>query len=79
MSNEAATLRARLEALDMSQADLARLTGRGPAIVSLWCSGKRRVPVYVTHCLDLHEQNRTLRRAAWKAAADGKSATACPA
>lgn len=69
-SMDSATLRARLEALEMKQADLARLTGRGPAIISLWCSGKRRVPGYVGRCLDLLAENRRLRRAMWKVAAD---------
>lgn len=68
-SLDAAALRDRLEALDMNRADLARLTGRKPSIVTLWCNGRRRIPAYVINCLDLHEQNRRLRRAAWKATA----------
>lgn len=71
---DAAALCARLDALGMSKADLARLTGRGPSIVTLWCNGKRRVPAYVARCLDLHEQNRQFRRAAWKVAAGAGAA-----
>lgn len=66
---DSAALRARLEALGMSQADLARLTGRGASIVCLWCGGRRNVPAYVGRCLDLYAENRRLRRTAWKAAA----------
>lgn len=59
----ATDLRSRLDALSMSGADLARLAGRGASIVSLWLSGKSRVPAYVTKLLDLHAEVRALRAA----------------
>lgn len=62
-------LRNRLADLNLRPADLARLVGRSPAAVSLWLSGKRRIPVYVVRFLEQHAELRSHRAAAWRRAA----------
>ncbi|PGH56508.1 hypothetical protein CRT60_16430 [Azospirillum palustre] len=64
-----AGLRARLAELNLRPADLARMVGRSPAAVSLWLSGRRRIPVYVVRFLDQHAELRFHRAATWRRAA----------
>lgn len=71
---DGAALRARLNALGMSQNQLAALLGRSTSSVT----GRSAVPAYVRLVLDQQAELRTLRRTLWKRNANEAAVAAAP-
>lgn len=52
-----------LKTLDLKQRDFARIMGRNESTVSLWCSGKEEIPVFVSSYIEIALQVRKAKEA----------------